>query len=92
MREWRRVTKEKEIDPQKLSKAEGEKAFCPHWAKGAVEALHEVAENYLIGMMENANLLAIHAHCYTIQPRDIQLARRIHGEKDGDRLAWNKQF
>ena len=54
--------------------------------------IHEAAENYLIGMMEDANLLAIHAHRYTIQPRDIQLVRRIRGEKYWDRLAWNKQF
>ena len=92
MREWRRITKEAEIDPQRLTRAEGEKAFCPRWAKGAVDALHEAAEHYLIGMMEDANLLAIHAQRYTIQPRDIQLARRIRGETDWDRLAWQKKF
>ena len=92
MREWRRITKQKEIDPEKLTKAEGEKAFCPRWAKGVVDALHEAAEHYLIGMMEDANLLAIHAHRFTIQPRDIQLARHIRGEKDWDRLAWQEKF
>ena len=92
MREWRRITKEAEIDPQRLTRAEGEKAFCPRWQKGAVDALHEAAEHYLIGMMEDANLLAIHAKRYTIQPRDIQLARRIRGETDWDRLAWQKKF
>ena len=61
MREWRRRKEEKEIDPTQLTRAEGEKAFCPHWAKGAVDALHEASENYLVGMMEDANLLAIHA-------------------------------
>ena len=49
MHEWRRRTGEKEINPSKLSKAEGEKAFCPHWAPGAVDALHEAAESYLVG-------------------------------------------
>ena len=35
---------------------------CPmRWTKGALEALHEAAENYMVGLMEDANLLAIHA-------------------------------
>ena len=92
MREWRRRSGEKEIDPTKLSKAEGEQAFCPRWATGAVDALHEAAENYLVGMMEDANLLAIHAKRYTIQPRDIQLARRIRGEKDWDKLGYSGRY
>ena len=80
------------IDPQHLSKAEGETCFCPHWAKGTIDALHEGMENYLTSMMEDANLLAIHARRVTIQPRDIQLARRICGEKDWDRLAFTGPF
>ena len=76
------------IDPQLLTKAEGEKAFCPRWAKGAVDALHEASESYLVGMMEDANLLAIHAKRYTIQPRDIQLAHHIRGDKDWDKLDY----
>ena len=50
MQEWRRKDMT-EIDPQKLSKKEGEMAFCPHWAKGVVNALHKAAEHYLVGMM-----------------------------------------
>ena len=54
---------------------------CPlRWARNAVEALHEAAEIYLTGIMEDANLLAIHARRVTVQPRDIQLARRIRGD------------
>ena len=60
---------------------------CPlRWARSAVEALHQAAEDYLVTIMEDANLLAIHARRVTVQPRDIQLARRIRGEKD-----WNLQ-
>ena len=92
MREWRRRTGETEIDPTQLTRAEGEKAFCPRWAKGAVDALHEAAESYLVGMMEDANLLAIHAKRYTIQPRDIQLARHIRGDKDWDNLHYTHNF
>ena len=82
MHEWRRRKEEKEIDPTQLTRVEGEKAFCPRWAKGALDALHEASESYLVGMMEDANLLAIHAKRYTIQPRDIQLAHCICGDKD----------
>ena len=35
---------------------------CPLcWTKGAIEALHEGSESYLIGLLEDANLLAIQA-------------------------------
>ena len=54
---------------------------CPmKWTKGALEALHEAAENYMVSLIEDANLLAIHARRITVQPRDIQLAHRIRGE------------
>ena len=86
MCEWRRRMGETEIDPTKLTKAEGEKAFCPCWAQGAVDALHEASESYLVGMMEDTNLFTIHAKRFTIQPRDIQLARHIHGDKT--RTSW----
>ena len=61
--------------------ASGTVVKCPmRWTKGALEALHEAAENYMVSLMEDANLLAIHARRVTLQPRDIQLARRIWGE------------
>ena len=63
----------------------GSQNKCPlRWAKNAIEALHQAAEDYLVTIMEDANLLAIHAKRVTVQPRDIQLARRIRGEKDWD--------
>jgi len=46
----------------------------------ALEALQIAAEDYLVGLFEDANLLAIHARRVTIMPRDMQLARRIRGE------------
>ena len=47
----------------------------------AVGALQEAAKAYLEGLFEDTNLCAIHAKCVTIMPKDIQLARRIHGER-----------
>ena len=50
------------------------------WQVTALTALQEAAEAYLVGLFEDANLLAIHAKRVTIQQKDIQLARRIRGE------------
>ena len=61
--------------------AGGQKNVCPmRWTKGGIEG----TEAYMTGLMEDANLLAIHACCYMVQPRDIQLARRIRGEANWD--------
>lgn len=47
----------------------------------AVLALQEASEAYLVGLFEDANLCAIHARRVTIMIKDIQLARRIRGER-----------
>jgi len=47
----------------------------------AVAALQEASEAYLVGLFEDTNLCAIHAKRVTIMPKDIQLARRIRGER-----------
>jgi histone H3 len=47
----------------------------------AVLALQEACEAYLVGLFEDTNLCAIHAKRVTIMPKDMQLARRIRGEK-----------
>ena len=48
----------------------------------AIMALQESAEAYLVGLFEDTNLCAIHAKRVTIMPKDIQLARRIRGERE----------
>ena len=47
----------------------------------AIGALQEATEAYLVSLFEDTNLCAIHAKRVTIFPRDIQLARRIRGER-----------
>jgi histone H3 len=47
----------------------------------AIMALQEASEAYLVSLFEDTNLCAIHAKRVTIMPRDIQLARRIRGER-----------
>lgn len=47
----------------------------------AILALQEASEAYLTGLFEDVNLVAIHAKRVTIYPKDMQLARRIRGER-----------
>ena len=47
----------------------------------AVLCLQEATEAYLVRLFDDANLCAIHAGRVTIMPKDIQLARRIRGER-----------
>merc|ERR1711937_573599 len=47
----------------------------------ALLALQEAAEAYLVSLFEDTNLCAIHAKRVTIMPKDIQLARRLRGER-----------
>ena len=42
---------------------------------GAILALQESAEAYLVGLLEDSNLCAIHAKRATIMPKDMQLAQ-----------------
>ena len=53
-----------------------------HFQSGAIMALQEASEAYLVGLLEDSNLCAIHAKRVTIMPKDIQLACRIRGERN----------
>ena len=80
--------KKKTINPEELTEAEKERCFVPQWAVGAVDALHKALEDYLITLLEDANLLAIPTRHVTLQPTDIQLAHRILGDRDWDVLTY----
>ena len=47
---------------------------------GTVLALHEATESYIICLLEDTNLCAIHAKHVTILPQDMGLAWRIWGK------------
>ena len=47
----------------------------------AVLALQEASEAYMVGLFEDTNLCAIHAKRVTIMPKDMQLAKRIRGDR-----------
>ena len=46
----------------------------------AIAAPQEAVENFIVGLFEDVNLLAIHARHVTIMPQDIRLALRIRGD------------
>jgi histone H3-like centromeric protein A len=50
------------------------------WQSHAVLALQEACEAFLVHLLEDTNLCAIHAKRVTIMQKDIQLARRIRGQ------------
>ena len=45
-----------------------------------IAVLQESAENFIVGLFEDVNLLAVHAKRVTVMPRDIRLALRIRGD------------
>ena len=50
------------------------------WQSVAILALQEASEAYLVHLLEDTNLCAIHAKRVTIMQKDIHLARRLRGE------------
>ena len=82
------------IKPPKLTDyalSHGHYTRCPvRWQRSAIAALHEAAEIYMTGLFEDANLLAIHARRITVQPRDIQLVRKIRGEKNWMQIEYTQ--
>lgn len=50
----------------------------------ALKALQEACEGYLTGLFEDANLCAIHARRVTVMKKDLDLARRIRGDRFRD--------
>lgn len=52
------------------------------WQGTSILALQEASEAYHVGLFEDTNLCALHSKRKTIMPKDIQLARRIRGEKN----------
>ena len=46
----------------------------------ALQAIQEASEAFLVELLEEANLCAIHAKRVTLMSKDIQLARKIRGD------------
>ncbi|XP_039624732.1 histone H3-like centromeric protein A [Polypterus senegalus] len=52
------------------------------WQALALAALQEAAEAFLVRLFQDSYLCAIHAKRVTLYSKDIQLARRIRGQRD----------
>ena len=50
----------------------------------ALLALQEAAEAYVVGVLEDAGVCAIHAKRVTVMKADMQLARRLRGDANND--------
>ena len=46
----------------------------------AIAALQEAAENFIVGLFEDVNLLAVHTKRVTVMLQDVRLALRIRGD------------
>jgi histone H3 len=51
------------------------------FASSAVAALQEATESYVVSLLSDTNLCAVHSRRVTIMPRDLHLARRLRGER-----------
>ena len=49
--------------------------------RAAVAAVQEATESYVVGLLSDTNLCAVHARRVTIMPKDVHLARRLRGER-----------
>ena len=47
----------------------------------AILAIQEACEAYVVSVLADTNLACIHAKRVTIQPKDVQLALRLRGER-----------
>ena len=87
LREIRRYQKSTELLIRKLPFQRLVREICQdfktdlRFQSTAILALQEASEAYLVGLFEDTNLCAIHAKRVTIMPKDMQLARRIRGER-----------
>ena len=52
-----------------------------HFWVNVIRALQEATESYMVGLLEDSNLCAIHPKHVTIMPKDMQSAHWIWGEK-----------
>ena len=60
--------------------AESHKAGL-RFQSSAVASIQEATEAFVISLLSDANLTALHANRVTALPRDLQLVRRLRGER-----------
>ena len=60
--------------------AHGTPSIQVRFQSTAITALQEAAENGIVSLFEDVNLLAVHAKRVTVMPQDVRLALRIRGD------------
>ena len=63
---------------REITQEVGKRDMC--FQGSTIICLQEAAEAFLVSLLEDANLCAIHAKRVTIMPKDVQLAHHIRGE------------
>ena len=82
LREIRRYQKSTELLIRKLPFQRLVREIAQDLGKINIRFQSEASEVYLVGLLEDSNLCAVHAKRVTIMPKDIQLACRIRGERN----------
>ena len=72
----REISQEYQICPQ----GSGTPSMQVRFQSTAIAALQEAAENFIVGLFEDINLLAVHAKRVTVMLWDVRLALRIRGD------------
>ena len=67
---------------RELAQDAEDKPFTGKFQGSSMLALQEATEAYLVALWEDTNLCALHAKRVTVMPKDMQLARRIRGERE----------
>ena len=87
LREVKRLQKSTELLVQKApfarlvrEVAEQHKAGLRFQA-AAIAAIQDATESFVVSLLSDANLSALHANRVTAMPRDLQLVRRLRGER-----------
>ena len=97
LREIRRYQKSTDLLIRKLPFQQLLSEIAQHFTtdlrfqSSAVMALQKASEAYLVGLYEDTYLCAIHAKRMTIMPEDIQLARRIRGQRALSDLLFKRK-
>ena len=90
LRDIRHYQKSTELLIRRLPFERFVREIAQNWSRGgdnfrfqesSVLALQEAAEAYLVGLFEDAYLCTLHGKRITLKPNDLQLARRIRGER-----------
>ena len=72
----REISQEYQVCPQ----GPGTPSMQVRFQSTDIAALQEAAENFIFGLFEDVNLLAVHAKRVTVMPQDVRLALRIRGD------------